>query len=340
MNSTTLSPRLPTVDVHAHTGVPAIAALVEGQTGLGVERDEQLATFGLASTRLNIELDRTTYRSPLEDLSTRLTQMDQSGIDAQAVSVAPTLYHYWANPSLAADIVAAANDYIADLVSKEPERIVGLAAVALQHADLAADQLRAATDHGLRGVEISTRVAGRDLSDRSFDPFWAAAEALGSFIFLHPWGCSLGSRLAIAYLGNVVGNPTETTVALHHLIFGGVLDRFPKLRICAAHGGGYFPHYLGRADHAFDVRPESRTMQRKPSEYLDSLYFDSLLYTDDALARLIGVVGHDHVMLGTDYPFDMGVTDPLQRLDAIGLPSQQRATIAGGTAARLLSLNA
>jgi len=327
-----------TIDVHAHTDVPIITDLVEGQSGLDLERTEQLATFGPASTGLNIELNRTTYRAPLEDLATRLTRMDDSGIDIQAVSTVPTLYHYWADVSLAADIVAAANEHIVDLAAKQPDRIVGLAAVALQHPDLAADQLRLATDHGLRGVEISTSVAGRDLSDRALDPFWAAAEALGSFIFVHPWGCSLGSRLAISYLGNVVGNPTETTLALHHLIFGGVLDRFPKLRICAAHGGGYFPHYLGRADHAYDVRPESRTMQRKPSEYLDGLYFDSLVYTDDGLSRLVSVVGADHVTLGTDYPFDMGVTDPLPRLDAIGLSPEHRAAIAGGTASRLLTL--
>ena len=190
----------------------------------------------------------------------------------------------------------------------------------------------------MRGVEISTSVAGRDLSDRSLDPFWAAAEELGSFVFIHPWGCSLGSRLALAYLGNVVGNPTETTVALHHLVFGGVLDRFPRLRICAAHGGGYFPHYLGRADHAYAVRPESRTMQRRPNDYLDTLHFDSLVYTPGDLSRLVGVAGADHVLLGTDYPFDMGVSDPVQRIDAIGLSEPDRDAVVGGNAARLLGL--
>jgi aminocarboxymuconate-semialdehyde decarboxylase len=327
-----------TVDIHAHIDVPAIDGLVRGKPGLAAEQADQLATFGAESVRRNIELASTSYRPLLDDLGSRLAQMDASGIDVHAISVVPTLYHYWADRVLAADIVAAANEHIAAAVAARPDRLVGLAAVALQHPQLAAEQLRAArARQGLRGAEISTTVAGRDLSDPALDPFWAAAEELGSFIFIHPWGCSLGTRLAPAYLGNIVGNPTETTVALHHLVFGGVLDRFPRLRICAAHGGGYFPHYLGRADHAYRVRAESRTMKRLPSEYLDSLYFDSLVYTDDGLSRLVSTAGARHVLLGTDYPFDMGVTDPLDRIDRIGLDAEERAAIAGGNAIRLLS---
>jgi aminocarboxymuconate-semialdehyde decarboxylase len=328
----------PTIDIHAHLDVPAVEGLVSGRPGLAAERADQLATFGAESVRRNIDLAATSYRPLLDDLDARLAQMDASGIDVHAVSVVPTLYHYWADRGLAADIVSAANEHIAATVAARPGRLTGLASVALQHPELAAEQLQAArARHGLRGAEISTTVAGRDLSDPALDPFWSAAEELGSFIFIHPWGCSLGSRLAPAYLGNVVGQPAETTVALHHLVFGGVLDRFPRLRICAAHGGGYFPHYLGRADHAYRVRPESRTMKRAPSEYLDSLYFDSLVYTDDGLSRLVAIAGAGHVLLGTDYPFDMGVTDPLDRIDRIGLRAEDRAAIAGGNAARLLS---
>jgi aminocarboxymuconate-semialdehyde decarboxylase len=327
-----------TVDIHAHLDVPAIDGLVRGKPGLAAEQADQLATFGPESIRRNIELASTSYRPLLDDLDSRLAQMDASGIGVQAISVVPTLYHYWADRGLAADLVAAANERIAAAVAGQPARLIGLAAVALQHPELAADQLRAAHARpGLRGAEISTSVAGRDLSDPALDPFWAAAEELGSFLFIHPWGCSLGSRLATAYLGNIVGNPTETTVALYHLVFGGVLDRFPRLRICAAHGGGYFPHYLGRADHAYRVRAESRTMKRLASEYLDSLSFDSLVYTDDGLSRLVSIAGAGHVLLGTDYPFDMGVTDPLDRIDRIGLDADERAAIAGGNAIRLLS---
>jgi aminocarboxymuconate-semialdehyde decarboxylase len=328
---------LPTVDVHAHVDVEAVAALVEGHPGLEQERAAQLATFGLESIRRNVELATGPYRPMLDDVAVRLAHMDAGGVDVQAVSVIPTLYHYWADRGLAIELVEAANEHVAAVAAAAPDRLVGLATVALQHPEVAADQLRSAMlERGLRGVEISTSVDGRDLSDRALDPFWAAAEELGAFIFLHPWGCSLGERLATAYLGNVVGQPAETTLALHHVVFGGVLDRFPGLVLCAAHGGGYFPHYLGRADHAYEVRPESRTMARRPSEYLDSLWFDSLVYTGEALARLVQVAGADHVVLGTDYPFDMGVEDPIKRLAAAGLPERDRAAVAGATAARLL----
>jgi aminocarboxymuconate-semialdehyde decarboxylase len=329
----------PVIDVHAHLDVPAIGGLVEGQPGLAAEQAEQFATFGPESIKQNIELMQTDYRPLLDDLDVRLDAMNTARVDIHALSVVPTLYHYWAEALLANDIVAAANEHIAGTVAQRPDRLVGLATVALQHPDLAADQLRMAhTQLGLRGVEISTSVAGKDLSDPGLDPFWAAAEQLGSFVFIHPWGCSLGPRLALAYLGNIVGQPAETTVALHHLVFGGVLDRFPALRVCAAHGGGYFPHYLARADHAYEVRPESRTMARRPSDYLDTLYFDSLVYTHDALSRLLSLVGPDHVLLGTDYPFDMGVPDPVDRVESLALPPSDRDAIVGATAARLLSL--
>lgn len=328
----------PTVDVHAHVDVPPIDGLVDGRPGLAAERATQLATFGAQSTALNVDLARTSYQPLLNTLDARLTRMDEAGIDVQAVSVVPTLYHYWADEALAADIVNVANNHIADLVAKEPQRLVGLATVSLQHPVLAADQLRQAFGLGMRGVQISTSVAGRDLSHRSLDPFWATAAELGAFVFIHPWGCSLGARLATSYLGNIVGNPTETTLALTHLVFGAVFDRFPALRVCGAHGGGYFPHYLGRADHAYRVRPESRTMERPPSAYLDHILVDSLVYDPAILAALVRVMGADHVVLGSDYPFDMGVTDPLERLDAVGLSPTDRQLIAGGTAARLLAL--
>ena len=329
----------PVIDVHAHIDVPAVHGLVEGEPGLAAEQARQAATLGAESIKRNMELMQTSYRPLLDDLDARLAQMDASGVDIHAISVVPALYHYWAGAPLANDIVAVANEHIAAAVAARPDRLTGLATVALQHPELAADQLRMAhTQLGMRGAEISTSVAGRDLSDRELDPFWAAAEELGSFVFVHPWGCSLGSRLALGYLGNVIGQPAETTIALHHLVFGGVLDRFPGLRICAAHGGGYFPHYLGRADHAYRVRPESRLMQRSPSAYLDVLCFDSLVYTAGALARLVSIAGPGHILLGTDYPFDMGVTDPVACIDALGLPAPARDAIVGGTAARLLSL--
>ena len=208
--------------------------------------------------------------------------------------------------------------------------------------DLAVRELtRAVTETGLHGVEISTTAGGRDLADPDFEPFWARAAELGAVVFIHPWGCSLAPRLDQHYLANIVGQPTETTVALSHLIFSGMLDRHPGLRIIAAHGGGYLPFYIGRSDHAWEHRPDARIPREKPSEYLRRIYFDSLVYQPAALAALIAQVGIDRVLLGTDFPFDMGVEDPLDRLDAVpGLEAQDRAAIRGGNAAALLAQSA
>jgi len=194
---------------------------------------------------------------------------------------------------------------------------------------------------GLRGVEISSAVNGLELSDERFDRFWSKAEELGCLVFIHPLGTSLGERVNRHYLGNIIGQPIETTIALSHLIFGGVLDRYPRLRICAAHGGGYLPSYIGRSDHGFAVRPEAAKIQHKPSEYLKRIYFDSLVYTAEGLRHLIEEVGVTQIMLGTDYPFDMGAYDPHAHVSAVaGLTEQERDLILGGNAARLLGIDA
>jgi len=329
-----------TVDVHAHTIVPEVFPLAAGHPGYCDEQDQQLRTFGRESVERNARLAAGDYAPLLSDMSSRLKAMDAAGIDIQAVSIIPTQYHYWADRALASEIVSAVNEHIAAMAREQPDRLVGLATVALQHPDLAAAQLTEAVGGlGLRGVEISTSAAGRDFSDPFFEPFFAAAAELGAFVFIHPWGCSLGERLSSWYLGNIIGQPAETTLALSHLIFGGVLDRHPDLIVCGAHGGGYLPQYIGRADHAYSVRPESATMKRPPSAYLHQLYFDSLVYTPGTARQLIDAAGAGHVLIGTDYPFDMGVTDPVARLDAVpGLSGEERAAIAGGTAARLLRI--
>jgi aminocarboxymuconate-semialdehyde decarboxylase len=327
-----------TIDVHAHTIVPEVFGLVSGQPGFRDEQEQQLRTFGRESVERNARLAAGDYAPLLNDMGSRLMAMDAAGIDIQAVSVIPTQYHYWADRGLADEIVTAVNTRIAAMARDQPGRLVGLATVALQHPDLAAAQLAEAMGKlGLRGAEISTSAAGCDLSDPYFEPFFRTASELGAFIFIHPWGCSLGERLDSWYLGNIIGQPAETTLALSHLIFGGVLDRHPGLIVCGAHGGGYLPQYIGRADHAYAVRPESAAMKQPPSAYLRQIYFDSLVYTPGTARQLIDVAGAGQVLLGTDYPFDMGVTDPLGRLDAVpGLSSDERAAIAGGTAAGLL----
>src|SRR5665213_2152133 len=185
-------------------------------------------------------------------------------------------------------------------------------------------------------VEISTSAGAVELSHPSLDCFWERAEGLGALIFIHPWGCSLGARLGEHYLANTVGNPTETTLAASHIVFSGLLDRRPGLRLLLAHGGGYLPIYIGRSDHAWAVRPEARTAQRPPSEYLRELYFDSLVYSPEALRALVGQVGAGRVMLGSDFPFDMGVSDPVERLAQAELGAGAFEAIRGATACALL----
>ena len=329
----------PTVDFHAHALIEPVEELVRDHPQRAAELTQQLQWQGEASARHNLELFASSYMQALTSLEHRLVAMDAMGVDVQAVSLSPTQYYYWADRDLADRIVRTANGGIAELCARAPQRLVGLATVSLQHPDLAADQLtHAVRELGLRGVQISPRVDTSELDDPRFAPLWGAAEALGAVIFIHPLGCTLGTRLASHYLSNVVGQPLETTVALSHLICGGVLERHPALHVCAAHGGGYLPQYIGRTDHAAEVRPEC-TVPDRPSSYLGRIFYDSLVYDAMTLRHLIERVGSSQVVLGTDYPFDMGVSDPLARLDAVpGLDESRRREIRGATAARLLKL--
>ena len=328
----------PVIDMHAHLAVPEAEALVAGVIGMAAETAAEQAAHSARSLEVNrAQLAR--VMPLMGDLERRLADMDAMGVDVQAVGPMP-MHHYWADRALAADFTRATNEGIAAFCAKAPARLAGLGTVPLQHAELAAGELRhAVTALGLRGVSVSTKVAGRELADPAHEPFWAAAADTGAVVLVHPWGTSLGPRLASHYLGNIVGQPAETTIALSHLIFSGMLDRYPGLRLCACHGGGYLPVYIGRSDHAWQVRPDARGCARPPSSYLREIWFDSLVFTPRGLEHLVAVAGAGRVVIGTDYPFDMGTDDPLGRLDvATGLSPADRAAISGQNAAALLGL--
>jgi aminocarboxymuconate-semialdehyde decarboxylase len=189
---------------------------------------------------------------------------------------------------------------------------------------------------GFKGVEISTRACDIDVADRRFDPFWAKADELGAVVFIHPWGTTLGARLASHYLMNTIGQPFETTVCLSKLIFGGTLDRHRRLKIVAAHGGGYLPTYSGRSNHAWAVRPDVSGCEYPPSDYLKRIWYDSVVFDTESLSRLIAAVGIRQVLLGTDYPFDMGHYDPASLVEHLD-PESQRMLL-GESAAKLLNL--
>jgi aminocarboxymuconate-semialdehyde decarboxylase len=328
------------IDIHAHALIEEVEAAVRGQPEWRRQMEAAARVTGEASLQHNRQLMANEWLPGLTRIDTRIAAMDKMGIDVQTVSAVPTQYHYWADRDLATKIVAVANQRIAELCASRPDRLIGLGLAALQHPDLAVAQL----DHairalGLKGVMVSTAVNGAEMADQRHLPFWTKAEELGALVFIHPMGCSLGERLVPFYFSNLIGNPAETTVALAHLIFSGIFDRCPKLKVCAAHGGGYFPFYSSRFDHGWRVRPESHTCRLAPSEYLKRIWFDSLVYTPAHLEFLIRQAGPGQVVLGTDFPFDMGVNDPISRLDAIAsLDDADRAAIRGGNAAKLLGL--
>ncbi|MFJ9708754.1 amidohydrolase family protein [Streptomyces sp. NPDC101234] len=327
----------PTIDVHAHLLLPDVEEAVAGQPGLAEARALDARRNGPAALAVNGPM--VGQRVPrLTDVAVRLAAMDEQGVDVQLVSPSPSHYHYWADAQLADRVCRLANEGTAQHCAKAPDRLYGLGLVPLQHPKSAPALLDDALEQGLRGVEISSHAPGRELSDPAYDAFWARAEETGALVFLHPFGCTLDERLDQWYLSNTVGQPTENAVALSHLIFSGVLDRHPGLKLIAAHGGGYLPTHLGRSDHAWRARPDAQDCAREPSSYLQQLYFDSLVHDPHVLRELIRVAGADRVLLGSDFPFDMGTEDPLGALRAADLSDPDFHAVRGGTAAALLNL--
>ncbi len=327
-----------TVDLHCHVYVPAAEKAVAD--AFEVEMD-YLFKFANAATREVNRKQAEAIFAKLTSVETRLADMDDMGIDIQAVSPTPLQYYYALEPGLGLESAQIVNDYIAEIVAAHPDRFVGLANVPMQEPDLAVAELsRAVNDLGMRGVEICTSVAGEELSSDRFRKFFAKAEELGVLIFMHPNGFSDGDRLSDHYFTNVIGNPLDSTVAVSHLIFGGVLDAYPKLKICVAHGGGYLPAYSGRIDHAHANREDCRRcIKEPPTSYLRKLFFDTVVFTEHQLEYLVSLYGSDHIVLGTDYPFDMGMYDPVGFVDgASALTAGDKAAIVGNNAAQLLEI--
>jgi aminocarboxymuconate-semialdehyde decarboxylase len=329
-----------TVDMHCHALTLAAEQLVAARPQKLAEREVQPRMLGKESFDYTVNVMLKAALPKLTSLALRLQDMDAMGVDMQLLSPAPNQYYYWADPELARQICRLINEHIASLVAQHPDRLVGLGSVALQHPELSIEQLEHAVQGlGLRGVEVSSMVDGMELADPKFERFWARVEQLGCLVFLHPLGSSLGERLNRHYLSNTIGQPLETAVALSYLIFGGTLDRYPGVKILAAHGGGYIASYIGRSDHAWQVRPDARGCRCEPSSYLRQIFFDTIVYRPEQLRHLIAEVGAGQVVVGTDYPYDMAHYDLHGLLEAVpGLSDSDRAAILGGNAARLLDL--
>ena len=335
--SATPKPDCLVVDLHAHVAIPAAADLAGRH--LDPTRDPRLKHANAASTEYNTFL-RSRIEQKFTDSAVRLADMDAMGVDVQVLSIGPPHYFYWADPDLGLQIARLQNDGIAEMAAGDPQRFIGMGTLPLQAPAQAMTELRRlADDLGLRGVQIDTNVAGKDLDHADFEPFWDEIERRGLLVILHPYGFDEAARFNDYYLTNVLGLPLDSTVALSRLILGGVLERHPDLRLMVVHGGGYLPYYIARTDHAYRHRPElRRNITRAPSEYLRLVHFDITTHSSEAVAYLVSRYGPERVVLGTDYPYDMGVTDPVTLVVEAGLSPDQARLVFGGNAARLLGL--
>lgn len=323
------------VDIHCHLGIPAADAIVQA---VHPGPPPGINDFTSAKTS---EVNRAMFGQmgrTLNTIDTRLADMDRLGIDVQALSPSPGQYFYFTDAEVGRHAARTVNDGIAAAVAAHPDRFVGMGTVPLQEPALAVEEMRrCAGELDLRGIEISSNVNGVDLHDARFRPFWAAAEELGILVFIHPLGFTHAQRMSEYYFNNLIGNPLESALAVGHLIFGGVLDAHPGLKICVAHGGGYIPGYWGRMDHAWRVRTDcSEHCRHEPSSYLRRLWLDTLVFDRDQLDSLVRTHGADRLCLGTDYPFDMAEPDPVE-FHARLSPAEQ-AKILGLNAADLLGL--
>jgi len=326
-----------TVDIHCHVETPEATSLIKSSERRPLEY--AMIFSNEASREVNRKQQETIFPA-ITSVEKRLQHMDRNGIDIQAISTAPGQYYYWAEPELTHQTARLINENIAQICHDHPDRFVGLATVPLQEPELAVHELtRAVKELGLRGVEICTNVAGAELSEDRFRPFFAKAQELDILIFMHPSGFTDGQRLSDHYFINVIGNPLDSTVAVHHLIFGGVLDRYPRLKIVVAHGGGYLPAYSGRIDHAHGARSDCRRIiKKRPTSYLKKLYFDTIVFTHHQLEYLAEQWGSDHILLGTDYPYDMALPKAVRFVESATLSGADKAAILGGNAARLLKI--
>jgi aminocarboxymuconate-semialdehyde decarboxylase len=328
------------VDFHCHyqnNEVGAKAAVLKP-----FEKEPSIV-YATPQTRA-VNMQQMKDRGPkLSDVATRLKDMDRMGVDVQAISPAPAQYYYYADPDFGLELARDINDRLAEIAASHPERFVGLGSVPLQDPKLAVRELeRCVKKLGFRGLEIGTNVNGLDLADPrlKLDRFFAKAQELDVVLFMHPMGFTQGDRMTEHYFNNIIGNPLESTLAVSHLIFGGVLDRHPKLKFCVAHGGGFLAHYHARMDHGWKARPDARTvLKKKPSSYLKRFFYDTITFDAGLLENLIERVGSRQVMLGSDYPFDMGDEDPVGLVESLrGIDESERERILGGTAARLLKI--
>jgi aminocarboxymuconate-semialdehyde decarboxylase len=325
-----------TIDVHAHILSEETIRLLQSEAPKVAPKltdvDDQFGTLDVAGS---------VYRHFPRggwDLDRRFRDMAAAKVDVQVLSVCPQTFLYAQPPALAAAFARIQNEQLAKLVKTHPGRFQGIGTVPMQAPQQAADELRhAMTVLGLRGIQIGSNIAGKNLDDPELEPVWAAAAELGAFILLHPINVAGMDRLGSYYLNNLIGNPLDTTIAAACLVFSGVLERHPSLKICLAHGGGFVPYQAGRFLHGWHVRAEpKKKLPKPPTDSLQRFYFDTIVHSKEVLEFLVGNAGADRVLLGSDYPFDMGTPDGVLQVRSLSLPAAEQASILGGLAQTML----
>jgi aminocarboxymuconate-semialdehyde decarboxylase len=300
------------IDVHSHIIPPRLAEAAQAggmRFGIKFDRDARGKVTSTVGSSLPFAVP---WPTPLETPDERVKSMDAIGVDVHLLSLSPAMIWYNTPPADALALAIEVNDDIADVVSSYPDRFRGLAFLPLQDPKGSVDELeRCVRDHGFAGAIVGTNVDGEDWDSPELFPVLEAAEQLGALIFVHPARGRAEPFLEKYHLKNLIGNPLETTVAMASLIFGGVLDKLPDLKLCFAHGGGYGCLGIARMDHGCSIRPESQAMAQLPSEYLKGLYFDSLVHGHRTLDQIIDLAGIDRIVLGSDYPADMGEPRPV-----------------------------
>jgi aminocarboxymuconate-semialdehyde decarboxylase len=325
-----------TIDVHAHILTEETIRLLQREAPKVAPKlsdiDDQFGTLDVAGN---------VYRHFPRggwDLERRLQDMAASKVDVQVLSVCPQTFVYAQPPAVAAAFARVQNEQLAKLVKARPDRFLAIATLPMQAPTLAADELRHAMRVlGLRGMQIGSNIAGKNLDDPELEPVWATAAELDAFILLHPINVAGADRLSSYYLNNLIGNPLDTTIAAACLVFSGVLERYPSLKICLSHGGGFVPYQAGRFVHGWQVRTEPKKgLPKPPTDSLARFYFDTIVHSKDVLEFLVGTAGTDRVLLGSDYPFDMGMPDGVLQVRGLSIPASDHAAILGGRARALL----
>ena len=305
-----------------------------------------IALDHISDTQANMVMDGKNFRtiecncwSP----SQRIQECDSHGVDVQVLSTVPVMFGYWAKHEDALDLARFLNDHIAEVVADNPKRFVGLGSLPMQCIDFAIKEMhRCINELGLKGVQIGSHINGWNLDARELDPFWAAAEELGVSVFIHPWDMDTNGRMEKYWFPWLIGMPCETTIAICSLIFGGVLEKYPRLKVAFAHGGGSFPGTIGRIEHGFQVRPDlcQTDCQTSPLRFLDKIFVDSLVHDEETLRFLMKKFPVDNIILGSDYPFPLGENHPGKMVEEMtDLDDTAKDKILGLNACRFLNIN-